>query len=352
MKTNPHAKRAERVVGGLGEGITDAAVVATALEEPKARRMRASLHALRGYLFDIAPAVLTGLAMIVLAPLVVASLVFFADRFGAAEVAVYLMAIFGVVYIRRGIVRVHRRRASAADSGRGSSALLHVTPSTVALRKEFTAPVADAAYLHHRDGAPLEEVRRTAGQIAERTPPRHWSGTSRRARHEAAHVLIGHLGGGTIISAYISHEENVTIGGSVHSSDAGTGTTGGEIVWSSAKVSIAGDVQDRLDGVRDWGARNDMAQVAGCLTQLIAWGAAPAGHEGPLTFEGLLLTAGAEVEQLLRQHSDVVAAIAQRLEASPTPLSERDLADLWPNPDSTPLSGARLPAGRAATSEP
>lgn len=38
MKTNPHAKRAERVIGGLGEeviageGITDATIIATALE--------------------------------------------------------------------------------------------------------------------------------------------------------------------------------------------------------------------------------------------------------------------------------------------------------------------------------
>lgn len=219
-------------------------------KEPMVRQVLDSLRALPGYLLDIAPVVLTGLAVIVLAPGVVVSLVFFADRFGAAEVAVYLMAIFGVVYIWRGIARVHRRRASAVDTDSRLPALQYFTPSRAALGKEFSASVADAACLHHRDGDPLEEVRRTAEQIAEATPPRHWSGTSRRARHEAAHVLIAHLGGGTIISAHVVHDENVAIGGSVHSSGDGTGSTGEQTEWAAAKISIAGDVQDDLDGVR------------------------------------------------------------------------------------------------------
>lgn len=321
-------------------------------KEPMARRVRASLRALLEYLFDIAPVVLAGLSMIVLAPPVVASLVFFADRFGAAEVAVFLMAIFGVFYIWRGITRVHRRRASAGDTDSRLTALQHLTPSRAALGKEFTASVADASCLHHRDGAPLEEIRRTAEKIAEATPPRHWSGTSRRARHEAAHALIAHLSGGTIISAHIVHDENVAIGGSVHSSGDGTGATGDETEWSAAKIAIAGDVQDGLDGVRDWGARTDMEQGAGRLTQLLAWGVAPAGHDRPLTYEGLLLTARVEVEKLLRQHADVVAAIAQRLEVAADPLTERDLVDLWPKPDGRLPLDTRFLVGQGATSEP
>ena len=132
-----------------------------------------------------------------------------------------------------------------------------------------------------------------------------------RRRHEAAHAVITHALGGTVMSADVHWKGNV--GGNVESFPPIPSAGSAHTMWVRLQINVAGAAQDTLDGILNAGSSNDIDRAQYQATMLTAAAWTPNGYTGPLN-PGDLITYAIETDKrLLAERQDAIAAIETAL---------------------------------------
>lgn len=256
----------------------------------------------------------------------------FLDRAAAqigsrGSLALAVAALGGIGVIR---ALVGRRVVAPSAQPREAMAALRVPAGIDALREEIGHLPVEAARHRLPIGAGPDELRPVAAEIAENSV-RHDGTRGRGAQHEAAHVVVAHVLGATLVSVRVNMGlPRMQLDGSAESTVAGTGARGVDAAWASLQMALAGWVWDTdYQGVDDFNSGLDMHTAAGRITQILVHGTSPADYVGPLTYDGLLAAALARVRCILAERADLVRAVGVRIHDSSASLGERDLADLW-----------------------
>jgi hypothetical protein len=150
----------------------------------------------------------------------------------------------------------------------------------------------------------------------------------RRARHEAAHAVVAHALGCAV--------EKVTV---VESERAGGYTrvsfpvprpdlAGQHFILMS--VFLAGRDVDTINAFHDTGAQSDMERLVQSAAAILSTGQRPAGYDGPLTLDGLILAATERTRSILAEQDQAVEAITAALTDRRTILGS-ELRNLMPS---------------------
>jgi hypothetical protein len=184
--------------------------------------------------------------------------------------------------------------------------------------------VTDLAAL--RRGTPVARgAAAGTGLLGQRPMPR-----SRRARHEAAHVVVARALGQRVVLADI-----IVRGGAEGRTEWRTpdhGVSGyTEASWISLIIAVSGHVSDVDGGDIDSGSMSDMNQVIIGALQILSAGQRPTGFTGPMTLDALSIAAMDRAREVLHTEAEAVDAIAAALEANAdnAALLEADLNALW-----------------------
>lgn len=132
-----------------------------------------------------------------------------------------------------------------------------------------------------------------------------------RRRHEAAHAVITHALGGTVMSADIHQKGHV--GGSVESFPPIPSAGPAHTMWVRLQVAVAGAAQDALDGIVNYGSSSNIDKALRQAVTLTAAAWTPNGYTGPLNPSDLITYAIEIDKQLLAEHQHAVAAIEKAL---------------------------------------
>lgn len=132
-----------------------------------------------------------------------------------------------------------------------------------------------------------------------------------RRRHEAAHAVITHVLGGTVMSADVRDRGNV--GGNVEYLPPIPSAGPAHTMWVRLQIAVAGAAQDTLDGILNAGSRTDIdrAQYQATILTAAAW--TPNDYTGPLNPSDLITYAIETNKKLLAEHQDAIAAIEKAL---------------------------------------
>lgn len=132
-----------------------------------------------------------------------------------------------------------------------------------------------------------------------------------RRRHEAAHAVITHALGGTVMSADI-HEIG-HVGGNVESFPPIPSAGPAHTIWVQLQIAVAGAAQDTIDGIVNYGASNDIDKALRQAVTLTAAAWTSNDYTGPLK-PGDLITYAIETDKkLLAERQDAIAAIETAL---------------------------------------
>mgnify|MGYP001690820080 FL=1 len=132
-----------------------------------------------------------------------------------------------------------------------------------------------------------------------------------RRRHEAAHAVITHALGGTVMSADIHQKGHV--GGSVESFPPIPSAGPAHTMWVRLQIAVAGAAQDALDGILNAGSSNDIDKAQRQAVTLTAAAWTPNGYTGLLNPSDLITHAIEIDKQLLAKRQDAIAAIEKAL---------------------------------------
>jgi hypothetical protein len=134
---------------------------------------------------------------------------------------------------------------------------------------------------------------------------------TQRRRHEAAHAVITHALGGTVMSADVRDRGNTA--GRVESFPPIPSAGPAHTMWVRLQIAVAGAAQDTIDGIINAGSSTDIdrAQYQATILTAAAW--TPNDYTGPLN-PGDLITYAIETDkQLLAERQDAIAAIEKAL---------------------------------------
>ena len=134
---------------------------------------------------------------------------------------------------------------------------------------------------------------------------------TQRRRHEAAHAVITHALGGTVMSADVRDRGHV--GGRVESLPPIPSAGPAHTMWVRLQIAVAGTAQDTLDGILNAGSSTDIDRAQYQATMLTAAAWTPDGYTGPLNPSDLITHAIEVDKQLLEEHQDAIAAIEKAL---------------------------------------
>jgi len=132
-----------------------------------------------------------------------------------------------------------------------------------------------------------------------------------RRRHEAAHAVITHALGGTVMSANVHWKGNV--GGNVEYFPPIPSAGPAHTMWVRLQIAVAGAAQDALDGILNAGSSNDINKAQHQATMLTASAWTPNGYTGPLNSSDLITHAIETNKKLLAERQDAIAAIEKAL---------------------------------------
>lgn len=167
------------------------------------------------------------------------------------------------------------------------------------------------AEIHRGEGESIKDaVKRLETLWARRELCESISITQRR-RHEAAHAVITHALGGTVMSVDIHETGNV--GGNVESFPPIPSAGPAHTIWVQLQIAVAGAAQDTIDGIVNYGASNDIDKALRQAVTLTAAAWTPDGYVGPLTPSDLITHAIETDKQLLAERQDAIAAIETAL---------------------------------------
>lgn len=134
---------------------------------------------------------------------------------------------------------------------------------------------------------------------------------TQRRRHEAAHAVITHALGGTVMSADIHQKGNV--GGSVEYLPPIPSAGPAHTMWVRLQIAVAGAAQDTIDGILNTSSSTDIDKAQRQATMLTAASWTPDSYTGPLTPSDLITHAIETNKKLLTRRQDAIAAIETAL---------------------------------------
>ena len=205
--------------------------------------------------------------------------------------------------------------ATVVAGDRGAPTAHTVVPMGVArLAHPGTVATRDLerwAEIHKNEGESTKEaVKRLEPLWNQRELSEDVSITQRR-RHEAAHAVITHALGGTVMAVDI-HEIG-HVGGNVESFPPIPSAGPAHTMWTRLLIAVAGAAQDTLDGILNAGSSTDIDKAQYQATMLTAAAWTPNGYTGPLNPADLITYAIETDKKLLEEHQDAVAAIEKAL---------------------------------------
>jgi hypothetical protein len=198
---------------------------------------------------------------------------------------------------------------------RGASTAHTVVPMGVA-RLAHPGAVARSdlerwAEIHRGEGESIKEAAKRLEPLWNQRELCESISITQRRRHEAAHAVITHALGGTVMSVDIHETGNV--GGNVESFPPIPSAGPAHTIWVQLQIAVAGAAQDTIDGIVNYGASNDIDKALRQAVTLTAAAWTPDGYTGPLN-PGDLITYAIETDkQLLAERQDAIAAIETAL---------------------------------------
>lgn len=205
--------------------------------------------------------------------------------------------------------------AAVVVGDRGASTAHTLVPMGVA---RLTRPGAVArsvlerwAEIHKNEGESTKDaVKRLEPLWNQRELNEDVSITQRR-RHEAAHAVITHALGGTVMAVDIHETGN--LGGNVESLPPIPSAGPAHTIWVQLQIAVAGAAQDTIDGIVNYGASNDIDKALRQAVTLTAAAWTPKGYAGALNPGDLIIYAIETDKRLLAERQDAIASIETAL---------------------------------------
>ena len=208
-----------------------------------------------------------------------------------------------------------RSCAAMVVGDHGASTAHAVAPMGIArLARTGASTMSDLerwAEIHKNEGESTKDaVKRLEPLWNQRELDEDISITQRR-RHEAAHAVITHALGGTVMAVDIHRNGNVA--GRVELFPPMPSDGPAHTMWARLQINVAGAAQDTLDGIVNYGPSTDIGRAQYQATMLTAAAWTPNGYTGPLSPGDLITYAIESNKQLLTERQDAVAAIEEAL---------------------------------------
>lgn len=205
--------------------------------------------------------------------------------------------------------------AAAVVGARGTPPTYALAPMGVArLTRLGAATMSDLerwAEIHkHKGESTRDAITRLEPLWNQRELDEDISITQRR-RHEAAHAVITHALGGTVMSADIHWKGHV--GGSVEYFPPIPSAGPAHTMWVRLQIAVAGAAQDTIDGIVNSGANADIDKALCQAVTLTAAAWTPDGYNGAPSPSDLIAYAIETDKQFLAKRQDAIAAIEKAL---------------------------------------
>ena len=184
-------------------------------------------------------------------------------------------------------------------------------PLGVRLGVVTTSDLERWAEIHKNEGESIKDaVKRLEPVWNQRELGEDISITQRR-RHEAAHAVITHALGGTVMSADVRDRGDV--GGSVEYFPPIPSAGPAHTMWVRLQIAVAGAAQDTIDGILNAGSSTDIDKALRQAVTLTAAAWTPNSYIGAPTPGDLIAYAIATNKNLLAQRQDAISAIEKAL---------------------------------------
>ena len=134
---------------------------------------------------------------------------------------------------------------------------------------------------------------------------------TQRRRHEAAHAVITHVLGGTVMSADVRDRGDV--GGNVEYFPPIPSAGPAHTMWVRLQINVAGAAQDTIDGILNAGSSKDIDKAQRQAVTLTAAAWTPNDYTGPLNPGDLITYAIETNKKLLKERQNAIAAIETAL---------------------------------------
>ena len=167
------------------------------------------------------------------------------------------------------------------------------------------------AEIHKNEGESTKDVVKRLEPLWNQRELNEDVSITQRRRHEAAHAVITHALGGTVMSVDIHETGNV--GGNVESLPPIPSAGPAHTIWVQLQIAVAGAAQDTLDGIVNYGASNDIDKALRQAVTLTAAAWTPKGYTGLLNPSDLITYAIEADKQLLAERQDAIASIETAL---------------------------------------
>lgn len=167
------------------------------------------------------------------------------------------------------------------------------------------------AEIHKNEGESIKDAARRLEPLWDQRELDEDISITQRRRHEAAHAVITHALGGTVMSADIHQKGNV--GGSVEYLPPIPSAGPAHTMWVRLQIAVAGAAQDTLDGILSTGSSSDIDKALCQATMLTAASWTPDSYTGSLTPSDLITHAIETNKKLLTRRQDAIAAIEKAL---------------------------------------
>ena len=180
-----------------------------------------------------------------------------------------------------------------------------------------SAPTGETDEIHFRRWIEAQlEAGQDRGAAAQRLRPAWEASRGRidgpgRARHEAAHAVVAHSLGHTILSADIRHAGDR--GGRVESVPPLPSRGAGPDLWDALTITVAGNVLDLAEGRHNISSRDDIRAAETIAAAMISTGHAPDPDAPPRTIARAADDARARANWILITHKNRVNALAAAL---------------------------------------
>lgn len=154
-------------------------------------------------------------------------------------------------------------------------------------------------------------------------------GLRRRARHEAAHVVVALCGGARTVHADVRSRplpDGRTSGGQMNFDLEHLGQV--EALWLEVQLCHAGNIVDHDAGHYDGGAVNDMHRALAAAAGILSAGIRPEGFDEDLTSDELMRAGRAAARRTLAEHAAALERITDRLATSRDGAGHEELEEL------------------------
>lgn len=206
--------------------------------------------------------------------------------------------------------------AAVVVGDRCRSTAYTVTPLGVARKSRLgavtTSDLERWAEIHKHEGESIKDaVKRLEPLWNQRELDEEDISITQRRRHEAAHAVITHALGGTVMSADVHWKGNV--GGNVEYFPPIPSDGPAHTMWARLQINVAGTAQDTLDGILNYASSPDIGRAQYQATMLTAAAWTPNDYTGPLNPDDLITHAIETDKNLLAERQDAIAAIEKAL---------------------------------------